>query len=826
MCGKGAMTLENTFCSGWKFLKGDATGAHQAEWDDTTWETVEIPHDWSVESEFDQEKGEGCTGYLLGGLGWYRKSFETTREMIGKNVFVVFDGVYNNADFYLNGHWLGFHPYGYSPFYYDLTPYLAPLGKNNILAVRVDHTRYADSRWYTGSGIYREVKLVILPQIYIPIWGVKIETPVAKRSFSSVRVKIQLKNQLCTDQKVVVRGQISGEGLTETAEQSNILIDGGSSTVAELNLWVQKPRLWDVDDPYLYSLSLELLPEGTTVQKLQIPFGIRECRFDCNQGFFLNEKNMKIKGVCLHHDAGLTGAAVTESVWRRRLKILKECGCNAIRSSHNPASDILLTLCDEMGFLVQEEFFDEWDNPKDKRFNGNEKQVDAITRGYQQYFQEWAKTDLQTAILRDQNHPCIFQWSIGNEIEWTYPKYNLATGYFDANASGNYFWTLPPYSLEKIRENIRKLPRDDKEIGDTAKKLVKWVKELDHTRPVTANCILPSASYESGYIDALDIVGYSYRRVIYDYGHQNYPDKPIMGTENVAQWHEWKAVIERPFIAGMFIWTGFDYLGEAGEGHGVTWPVKSSNSGMVDFAGFPKPSYYMIQSLWQDTPMVKLYTQSLEKAIYQPDFNGEIVEKEGQDWQKRLWRWHDVNDFWNYPNGTQVIVEVYSNCDEVELFVNGKSLGIQKLCDQADRVFKWCVPYESGSLQAEGRKNGQKVFDRLITETGAHAIVFTCEDGEISRMGEYLHCIAQVVDAYGNPVRNQECDLHFETKGALELIGVDNGAHDSVQPYQSERCTTHLGRCLVIVKRTGKESSTLTVTSGTMKASISWDHLP
>lgn len=279
------MTLENTFCSGWKFLKGDATGAHQAEWDDTTWETVEIPHDWSVESEFDQEKGEGCTGYLLGGLGWYRKSFETTQEMIGKNVFVVFDGVYNNADFYLNGHWLGFHPYGYSPFYYDLTPYLAPLGKNNILAVRVDHTRYADSRWYTGSGIYREVKLVILPQIYIPIWGVKIETPVAKRSFSSVRVKIQLKNQLCTDQKVVVRGQISGEGLTETAEQSNILIDGGSSTVAELNLWVQKPRLWDVDDPYLYSLSLELLSEGTTVQKLQIPFGIRECRFDCNQGF-------------------------------------------------------------------------------------------------------------------------------------------------------------------------------------------------------------------------------------------------------------------------------------------------------------------------------------------------------------------------------------------------------------------------------------------------------------------------------------------------------------------------------------------------------------
>ena len=384
-------------------------------------------------------------------------------------------------------------------------------------------------------------------------------------------------------------------------------------------------------------------------------------------------------------------------------------------SAHNPASDVLLDLCDEMGFLMQEEFFDEWDNPKDKRANEKEVTVDYITRGYGEHFHEWAKTDLQTTLLRDINHPCIIQWSIGNEIEWTYPKFNMATGYFGADATGNYFWSEPPYSIEKIRENISQYAKDRYEVGETAKKLASWVRELDTTRPIIANCILPCASYESGYVDALDMVGYSYRRVEYDRGHKHYPSKPIMGTENLGQWHEWKAVLDRPFISGMFIWTGFDYLGEAGPGHRLEWPVKGTNSGMIDYAGFPKPSFYMLKSLWNDEPSMKMYTQLLENSLYQVNSNNQIEPKDKEAWQYRLWVWHKVNQHWNYSDNEKAVVEIYSNCDEIELFLNKKSLGKKFLADLEDRVYSWYVPFEVGCLEAVGKKDGKTINEVLCT---------------------------------------------------------------------------------------------------------------
>ncbi|MGS0523886.1 glycoside hydrolase family 2 TIM barrel-domain containing protein [Zobellia nedashkovskayae] len=288
---------------------------------------------------------------------------------------------------------------------------------------------------------------------------------------------------------------------------------------------------------------------------------------------------MKIKGVCLHHDGGMVGAAVPDDVWRRRLTKLKKAGCNAIRISHNPGSEAFLNLCDEMGFLVQDEFFDEWDNPKDKRKNMNEQSVDYVTRGYTEHFQEWAEKDLKNTILAHRNHPSIIQWSIGNEIEWTYPRNTDATGFFNNMGwQGNYFFSEPPFTPEQIKEQLKTLPKEKYDIGKTAQKLAKWTKELDTTRYVTANCILPSASHLSGYTDALDVVGYSYRRVIYDYGHKNYPNEVIMGTENLPQWHEWKAVMERPFISGLFLWTGIDYMGESNGG----WPKKGTNSGLLN----------------------------------------------------------------------------------------------------------------------------------------------------------------------------------------------------------------------------------------------------
>lgn len=808
----------NEFCKDWKFLKSNENGAHLNDFDDSSWKEIDIPHDWSVEGEFDKENGEGCTGYLLGGLGWYRKNFKTTQKMKDEIVTVIFDGVYNNADFYINGEYLGFHPYGYSPVTYDISKYLKPVNENNVLSVRVDHTRYADSRWYTGSGIYREVKLDISPKIRIPIWGVKIESPIVTEKVSTVRVKANIENSTENESTVMLRTRIidSNNKLVATTENS-ICVPQNSKKLVEQDVLIENPKLWCIETPNLYTAEFEVVLDGKAIQTTKSRFGIREYKFDTQTGFYLNGKNMKIKGVCLHHDAGLVGAAVTETVWRRRLNILKECGCNAIRSSHNPTSELFLDLCDEMGFLVQEEFFDEWDNPKDKRDNGNENKVDFITRGYGEHFQEWAKIDLQTTMLRDMNHTCIFQWSIGNEIEWTYPKYTLATGYFGADATGNYFWDLPPHSIKQIRENISMLPQDRYEIGKTAAKLAKWVKEIDITRPVIANCILPSASYESGYIDSLDMVGYSYRRVIYDYGHENYPDKPIMGTENVAQWHEWKAVLERPFVSGMFIWTGFDYLGEAGPGHKVEWPVKSANSGMVDFAGFPKPSYYMMKSLWNDNPNIKMYTQTLENSLYSLNSNNELEDKEKDGWQKRLWRWHKVNDFWNYNNGDKMVVEIYSNCDKIELFLNSKSLGVKHLSDFDDRIFKWCLDYEDGALTAVGYKDGKSVSDELVTEKTAESIILTVEDKDNIKVGDYVNIVAQLVDADGNPIRVKEEKISFNVKGNAEIVGVDNGAIDSVQPYKSDSCITNNGHCLIIVKVTGKDEIAISATTGKLK---------
>lgn len=381
--------------------------------------------------------------------------------------------------------------------------------------------------------------------------------------------------------------------------------------------------MWSPEQPALYTAITTIRQGEHIVDRLDTRFGVRDIYFDPKTGFYLNGVKTAIKGVNLHHDAGAVGVAVPKDVWRRRLASLKRAGTNAIRTAHNPASEEFLNLCDEMGFLVQAEIFDEWDNPKDKRLNQWERHSDRISRGYADYFQQEAEEDLKIAVKRDRNHPSIFMWSIGNEIEWTYPRYKAATGYFDMNASGNYFYNPPFITEQEIKDRFHKSEPGQYVLAKTAAKLSNWVKELDTTRPVTANLILPSVSHISGYTDALDVVGYSYRRVIYDYGHERYPDKPIMGTENVVQWHEWKAVIEREFISGTFLWTGVDYLGEA---HGA-WPRKAVRSGMLDLAGFETPAYSLYRTLWSDEPYIAITTQTEDKSLYKRDGKQKVVEK-------------------------------------------------------------------------------------------------------------------------------------------------------------------------------------------------------
>ncbi len=513
-------------------------------------------------------------------------------------------------------------------------------------------------------------------------------------------------------------------------------------------------------------------------------------------------------------------------MWRRRFEILIEGGCNAIRTAHNPASEEFLNLCDEMGLLVQEEFYDEWDNPKDKRYNMKERKVDYITRGHHEFFQEYAEQDLKAVVDRDFNHASIIQWSIGNEIEWTYPKYVMATGYFDASAGGNYFWEEPPYTVEEIRENVSKLPKELYEVGDTAKKLAKWTKEMDTSRPIIANCILPSASYESGYTDALDIVGFSYRQVVYERCHKHYPDKPIMGAENLAQWHEWKQVLEKPYIPGIFLWTGIDYIGESGNVD--VWPRKATKSGLLDVAGFKKGSYHMFKSLWTEEPCIHMVSQTLEQSLYHLNSDNELVDKPGNAWQSRLWVWQDVNEHWNYVGGEDIVVEVYSNCDSVTLYLNDEEISTKKLADFPDRIYKWHMPFATGELVAVGHKSGEEVRTTLTTSWNPTAIKLSADKTTIDCSGDQVvHIEADLIDMHGNTVYRESTDteIQFVVEGTARFYGVDNGDVSFVGNHQSTSVMTYRGKALAIVG--GVEPGTMKVsailngdTSNTIEISI------
>ena len=786
----------------WKFsLVDDSASVLESyvEFNDVEWRTLDLPHDWSVEHSFDSINCDGATAYLPGGTGWYRKRFDMEVDP-DQNVYLLFDGVYNNSETWINGTRLGFHPYGYSPFRFDITPYLNATGKNNVLAVKVDRTRYIDSRWYPGSGIYRNVKLVTTNKLHIPVWGTFVTTPEVSGEKAVVVLDLSIKNDYSADQVFEVETRIYGpQQVMVTAETNTFSLAKNSESTYRQTFEVSSPKLWDVEHPSLYKAVTQLSRSGEVIDQYETPFGIRTIRFDQDKGFFLNERNIKIKGVCLHHDGGLVGAAVPKGVWKRRLQKLKEGGCNAIRISHNPGSEEFLDLCDEMGFLVQDEFFDEWDYPKDKRLNSQERHSDYVSRGYAEHFQEWAEHDLKNTMLAHRNHPSIFQWSIGNEIEWTYhPRYRNITGYFNMNWQGNYFWELPPISPAEIKERYEGSQALEYELSTTAEKLSRWTRELDTTRYITANCILPSASHITGYTNALDVVGYSYRRVLYDYGRRHYPDKPIMGTENLGQWHEWKSVMERDYISGMFIWTGIEYLGES---HGQ-WPKKATASGLLDLGGFEKGSYHMMKTLWVDEAHIHITTQNIERSINKIDpETGLVIAKDPAKWEKALWTWQDVNNHWNYEEGELISVELYSNCEEIELFQDDKSLGIRKLAEFEDRIYKWAVPFTRGKLVAKGKFKGNTVNASLVSSGEPAAIELTIDKEILTADGyDVAHVVAQLVDAKGNPVRWQEREIVFDVKGEVKALGVDNGSVRNVQDYQSDRLVTSQGRGLLIVQ--------------------------
>jgi beta-galactosidase/beta-glucuronidase len=805
---KEAFQREADFNFDWKFqLQKDTTSLVKTPLEDQSWRDVRLPHDWSVESSFDSIY-EGCTGYLPGGVGVYQKHFLTEELVSEKSTFVLFDGVYNNATFWLNGNLLGENPYGYSPTYFDLSKYLNKNGEENILTVHVDHSRYADSRWYTGSGIYRNVKLVTLDKLHIPIWGTYLTTPKASSEEAEISLEVKVENEFSESKSFTLVTKILDEnGVAISEKKDEVSVKSGDLSKFNQEFVLDSPKLWDIKTPTMYKAVTSIIIGDKIVDSYTTPFGIRDIRFDANEGFFLNGVPTEVKGVSLHHDGGLVGTAVPKGVWKRRLQLLKDGGVNGIRGTHNPLSQEFLDLCDEMGFLVIDEIFDELDNPKDKRLNYHDRVKDYITRGYTEHFQKWGKSDLTRTILRDRNHPSIFQWSIGNEIEWTYLDYRFVTGFWkdrkEPQKSGSFWGSTPMYTPKELKARYDALPKRKYVLAETAKRLNDWVKDLDKTRPTTANLIIPQTSHVSGYADAVDIAGYSYRNNIYDWAHKHFPNKVITGSEQGGTWDDWKTVIERPSVFSTYMWTGIAYIGESNK----DWPQKSWYGDMVDLAGFKNQGWNYFKSIWVNEPHISLGTLPLKGSDFKKDeLSGQAVAK-----GKSAYRWKNSNTHWNYKKGEDVLVEVCSNYTIVELFLNGKSLGSRSMSECPDRIFRWVVPYTEGKITAKAGFDGAMIEDEIVSATKPVGFTLTSDKTELSADGyDVAHLVVQLIDENGIPVKHKDAKITFDVEGDARILGVDTGADTNVQDFQANSIVTARGRCLLIIQ-SNRNSGKVTV---------------
>ncbi|MFY0607644.1 MAG: DUF4982 domain-containing protein [Cyclobacteriaceae bacterium] len=781
----------------WKFVLDDPKDPNS---ESIMWENVRLPHDWSIREGYRQENTSASTGFVPGGIGWYKKEFELNSEDLKREIWIEFDGVYCNSEVWINGELLGFRPNGYSSFKYDLTPYLVD-DTPNVLLVKVDHSAYADTRWYTGSGIYRNVRLVKVHPTHIAHWGVRVATPEVSESEATIQVSVAM------------------EGVQENTSVELQLINNKDQVVAsELmeanqlgfmkNLKLPDPQLWDIDSPNLYQARTLVRNGKDIVDSKSTTFGIRSIRFDANQGFFLNDQSVKIKGVNLHHDAGALGAAVTKPTWIRRVKKLKSIGVNAIRMSHNPHSVELMDVCDELGMLVMDEFFDEWHKPKGKNLKliGDNKAQGEIAKGYSEHFLTWAERDLKDLIRRDFNHPSVIMWSIGNEIEWTFPEYSRAHSILNAGKDED---EAPIYDPEKVIPVYKSVFDGPDSLAIVADLLVKWVKEEDTTRPTVCGSVRPPISLASGYGKSVDVLGFNYRQGSYDKAHETYPDLKIIGSENWGAYSEWKAVKDRDFVAGMFAWTGYAYLGEAGP-----WPRKGLEIAFFDYAGFKTPRGHFFECLWKDDP--KVYAVSAKASESEFSYSKQVGWKFDIQWTKppvmwerlRMWEWYpNINEHWNYEEGEEVIVQVYTNCDEVELLVNNESQGRKKLSDfSEDNIVKWAINYQEGNAIIKGYNNGKHLAGyALFTNTDPFAVILTSDkDTLLADHYDLAHISLEVLDTKGHKIKDAEVPVQFTIEGPGEIVAVDNGSENNVQSHYANELVTSKGNAYVIIRNTGE----------------------
>lgn len=772
---------------GWAFHLGDCPGAEAPEYDDSAWRRLDLPHDWSIEGPFEQ-RWASATAFLPGGAGWYRRRFAPPPGPAGQRHFIHFDGVYANSDVWLNGHHLGRRPSGFAGFRYELTPYLLP-GRTNLLAVRADHSLFADARWYTGSGIYRQVKLVSAGPLRVAQWGVFATTEVLTRETAAARVAVTVQSDLEAEADITAVCVLHDpQGRAVARAQSGAALAAQSEETFELTLDIAAPQPWSVEQPRLYELRTEIYHAGELADTETTAIGLRTLRFDADRGFFLNGRNLKLKGVCVHDDAGALGVAVPPQVWERRLKLLKAAGVNAIRMAHNPHMPELYDLCDRLGLLVQDEAFDEWELSKNKwvaGWNVGEPARDGAAA----HFEAWSETDLADMVRSHRNHPSVIMWSIGNEID--YPNDPYSHEVLDRGSTP-----------QIVRHGYRPDHPHASRLGAVARRLRDIVRRHDPSRPVTAGLASALIANEVGLADALDVVGYNYQEYRYADDHTTYPRRVLYGSENGMHWQDWRAVVEHPFVAGQFLWTGIDYLGEAGQ-----WPARSNTAGLLDLAGFPKPEYYFRQSIWTDEPMIYIGT----------------APAGGQGGARSIWQHKEAEPVWEGRPGGEVAVRCFTNCAAAELFLNGRSLGVRQQAEAQEGVLSWSVPYEPGVLSASGLRAGAVVCRAELQTSGPARRLAVETDRRVLRAGgaDLAHVAVTVVDAQHVPVYRADVPVTWQIEGPARLLGIESGDHQSHEPYQAPVRRVFRGRQLGYVQSTGEPGRiTLTLTAPGLTTSI------
>ena len=769
-----------SFNSDWSFHLNDSIKDNDTINSTTVWRTLNVPHDWSIEGKFDEKSPAGYGGGALnGGLGWYKKTFKVAITDTSKVTSIIFDGVYKNSEVWVNGHYLGKRPNGYIGFQYDMSPYLNYGDKNNEIIVKVDNSKQPNSRWYSGSGIFRNVWIETTDKLHVGQWGTYVTTPKVTAENASVNLETTIQNQNTVSKKAIVTTTIFKEDTKVTSVTQNIIIAASTNQTIEQHAQIDSPVLWSVEKPELYSAVTEITVDDQIIDQYKTEFGIRDFKFDLNKGFILNGKQVKIKGVCMHHDLGPLGAAINTRAIERQLEILKEMGVNGIRTSHNPPAPELLDLCDKMGFIVMNEAFDMWKQTKTKYDYGND-------------WDKWHKQDLIDQLLRDRNHPSIFVWSIGNEIP---EQWNEITG-----------------------------------VAIT-KELAAITRQYDKTRPLTVAMNPPvnmnideiTLQFDKAktYFNAiaasgiLDLIGYNYAHQTYEHHQKNFPNTPFIATETtsalatrgyydedsqlVKKWpvrwdikftdgnpgntvsaydqaqtpwgssHEatWKIIKKHDYLSGMYVWTGFDYIGEPTP---YEWPSVSSYFGIVDLAGFPKDVYYMYQSEWSDKTVLHLF----------PHWN---------------WKAGQTVDVWAY----------YNNADEVELFLNGKSVGIRSKKGEELHVM-WRIPFQAGTLKAVSRKNGKTVLEKEIKTAGSPVnLKLTADRSTIKADGNDLSFVTvDILDANGILVPTSNNEIIFSVSGNGKIVGVCSGDPVSHESYKGSKHSALNGKCLVVIQSDAK----------------------